>query len=102
MPQYIGLVSLLVRDHDEAIAFYTRVLGFTTIEDKQIPEQQKRWVVVAPPDDFHRAYAIYQERGVKFVRKPQEKTCGMVAMFQDPYGNRWDLIGPHPLPACHA
>ena len=44
----IGLVSVLVRDYDEAIAFYVGVLGFTLIEDTPIPKQRKRWVVVAP------------------------------------------------------
>ena len=47
--QSLGLVSLLVRDYDEALAFYVGTLGFTLIEDTFIPEQDKRWVVVAPP-----------------------------------------------------
>lgn len=42
-------VALLVHDYDEAIAWYTRVLGFRLIEDTPVPEQDKRWVVVAPP-----------------------------------------------------
>jgi len=48
LPQSIGLVSVLVKDYDEAIAFYVGVLGFTLIEDTPIPAQGKRWVVVAP------------------------------------------------------
>lgn len=48
MSQSIGLVSVLVRDYDEAIAFYVGVLGFTLVEDRPIPGQNKRWVVVAP------------------------------------------------------
>jgi catechol 2,3-dioxygenase-like lactoylglutathione lyase family enzyme len=47
--QSVGLVSIVVRDYDEALAFYVGVLGFTLIEDTLIPEQKKRWVVVAPP-----------------------------------------------------
>jgi catechol 2,3-dioxygenase-like lactoylglutathione lyase family enzyme len=47
--QSIGLVSLVVRDYDEALAFYIGVLGFTLVEDTEVPEQGKRWVVVAPP-----------------------------------------------------
>ena len=39
----------MVRDYDEAIAFYVGVLGFTLVEDSYQPEQDKRWVVVAPP-----------------------------------------------------
>lgn len=49
MPQYLGLVSLVVRDYDEAIAFYVERLGFTLIEDTYQPAQDKRWVVVSPP-----------------------------------------------------
>ncbi len=49
MKQSLGLVSLVVRDYDEAIAFYVGTLGFTLVEDTLVPEQAKRWVVVAPP-----------------------------------------------------
>lgn len=49
MNQSIALVSLVVRDYDEAIEFYVGKLGFALIEDKDVPEQAKRWVVVAPP-----------------------------------------------------
>ncbi|KFY36050.1 hypothetical protein V494_05364 [Pseudogymnoascus sp. VKM F-4513 (FW-928)] len=45
---YLAHISLIVRDYDEAIAFYSR-LGFTVAEDTFIPEQQKRWVVIQPP-----------------------------------------------------
>ncbi|MBL8328678.1 MAG: VOC family protein [Rubrivivax sp.] len=47
--QSLFLISLLVRDHDEALAFYCGVLGFECVEDKPVPEQHKRWVVIAPP-----------------------------------------------------
>ena len=49
MKQSIGQIALVVRDYDEAIAFYVGVLGFSLIEDSFVPEQNKRWVVVAPP-----------------------------------------------------
>ena len=49
MQQSIIHVALLVRDYDEAIAFYTQQLNFTLIEDTYQPEQDKRWVTVAPP-----------------------------------------------------
>ena len=48
MNQSIGLVSLVVREYDEALAFFVGVLGFTLVEDNVVPEQGKRWVVVAP------------------------------------------------------
>ena len=49
MPQSLALVSLVVGDYDEAIEFFVGKLGFSLIEDSVVPEQNKRWVVVAPP-----------------------------------------------------
>lgn len=49
MKQSIAHVALVVRDYDEAIAFYTEKLNFTLLEDTYQPEQDKRWVVVTPP-----------------------------------------------------
>lgn len=49
MRQSIGQLALVVRDYDEAISFYVDTLGFSLVEDTYIPEQDKRWVVVAPP-----------------------------------------------------
>ena len=129
MTQTLGLVSLVVRDYDKAIALYVGVLGFTLIEDSFIPEQNKRWVVVAPPgsaatrlllarassgeqvtrignqtggrvflflhtDDFARDYQSYKAKGVIFAREPREEPYGTVAVFQDLYGNLWDLLQP--------
>lgn len=48
--QGISLLALVVRDYDEAIDFYTRVLGFELLEDTYQADQDKRWVVVAPPN----------------------------------------------------
>jgi catechol 2,3-dioxygenase-like lactoylglutathione lyase family enzyme len=128
-------IALIVKDYDEAIAFYTGKLGFTLVEDTAQPEQDKRWVVVAPPgdrgttlllaraatseqeafignqaggrvflflrtDDFWRDYQVMRAHGVSFVREPKRAEYGTVAVFEDLYGNRWDLIefAPgHPL-----
>jgi catechol 2,3-dioxygenase-like lactoylglutathione lyase family enzyme len=49
MNQSLGLVALVVREYDEAIAFYVDTLGFTLVEDSYVSQQNKRWVVVAPP-----------------------------------------------------
>lgn len=49
MRQSIVHIALVVRDYDEAIEFYTKTLGFELLEDTYQPEQDKRWVVVAPP-----------------------------------------------------
>jgi catechol 2,3-dioxygenase-like lactoylglutathione lyase family enzyme len=48
MRQALAHIALVVRDYDEAIAFYTQKLGFILLEDSYQPEQDKRWVVVAP------------------------------------------------------
>lgn len=50
MKQSIVHIALVVRDYDEAIEFYTKKLNFDLIEDTYQPEQDKRWVVVAPPN----------------------------------------------------
>ena len=47
--QSLGLVSLVVRDYDEALDFFVGKLGFVLVEDRPMPEQRKRWVVVSPP-----------------------------------------------------
>lgn len=129
MHQSLGLVSMVVRDYDEALSFYVGTLGFTLVVDKPVPEKGKRWVVVAPQgaqesrlllvravgdeqtsrvgdqtggrvflflytDDFYRDYEAYKARGVVFVREPKKEPYGIVAVFQDPYGNLWDLLQP--------
>ncbi len=43
-------------------------------------------------DDFERDYALYRGRGVTFVREPKQESYGIVAVFEDLYGNLWDLI----------
>lgn len=49
MKQFLGLVSLVVRDYDEALDFFVGKLGFLLVEDSLVPEQAKRWVVITPP-----------------------------------------------------
>ena len=81
MRQSLFLVSLVVRDYDEAIAFYTKTLGFTLVEDTYQPEQDKRWVVVAPPGSgganvlLARATSPDQERAIG------NQTGGRVFLF---------------------
>jgi catechol 2,3-dioxygenase-like lactoylglutathione lyase family enzyme len=129
MQNYLAHIALVVADYDEAIAWYTDVLGFTLVADEYQAEQDKRWVLVKPPgtpdgatsillarasnteqrnfignqaggrvflflatDDFARDYATFKARGVRFVRDPIKAAYGMVAVFEDLYGNRWDLV----------
>ncbi len=135
MKQSIIHVALVVKDYDEAIDFYTKKLHFTLVEDTYQAEQNKRWVVIAPPgssgttillaraskreqqpfvgnqsggrvflflnsDDFWRDYNDMCSRGIKFVREPKKQDYGIVAVFEDLYGNLWDLLqlsDDHPL-----
>jgi catechol 2,3-dioxygenase-like lactoylglutathione lyase family enzyme len=129
MNQSIIHVALVVRDYDEAIDFFCNKLRFELVEDTYQPEQDKRWVVVAPPgsggtnillarattaeqeahignqtggrvflflktDDFSRDYEEMLEEGIKFVRPPKTEVYGTVAVFEDLYGNLWDLFEP--------
>jgi catechol 2,3-dioxygenase-like lactoylglutathione lyase family enzyme len=126
MSQKIGYVALVVRDYDEAIAYYTTTLGFSLLEDTDLGAG-KRWVLVAPPgstgtalllaraatpeqftrvgnqtggrvflflhtDDFWRDYNELKSRNVNFTENPRHESYGTVVIFQDIYGNRWDLI----------
>jgi catechol 2,3-dioxygenase-like lactoylglutathione lyase family enzyme len=135
MRQSIVHIALVVRDYDEAIDFYINKLNFMLIEDTYQPEQDKRWVVIAPPgttgatlllaraskpeqeafignqaggrvflflntDDFWRDYHNMVAKGIHFVRAPKQAEYGMVAVFEDLYGNLWDLLqlkDDHPI-----
>ena len=135
MKQSIIHIALVVDDYDDAIDFFTNKLHFKLIEDTYQPRQDKRWVVIAPPnsagttlllarasnesqnkfvgnqsggrvflflnsDDFWRDYNDMLEKGIKFIREPKQQDYGMVAVFEDLYGNLWDLLqlnDDHPL-----
>jgi catechol 2,3-dioxygenase-like lactoylglutathione lyase family enzyme len=120
----LALTALLVRDYDEAIAFFTRALGFELVSDEARGDG-KRWVVVAPAeggglllaravsdeqraavglqtggrvgwflhaDDFQADYARMRAAGVRFCEEPRHEPYGWVVVFEDLYGNRWDLL----------
>ncbi|HKQ47487.1 MAG TPA: VOC family protein [Phycisphaerae bacterium] len=126
--QRIAQVTLVVREYDEAIRFYTETLGFVLLEDTDLGGG-KRWVRVAPAggagvelllaravteeqrgrvgdqtggrvflfletDDFWRDYEALRAKGIEFVRPPREEVYGTVAVLQDLYGNKIDLIEP--------
>jgi catechol 2,3-dioxygenase-like lactoylglutathione lyase family enzyme len=125
----ISLVTLVVADYDQAIAFYVDQVGFRLVEDSSLGDG-KRWVVVAPPgdgaglllaladgpaqvarvgdqtggrvalflttSDFVADHARMQRAGVRFVEDPRREPYGTVAVFEDLYGTRWDLIQPGP------
>lgn len=124
MTARIGLVTLVVRDYDEAIAWYVDAAGFTLVEDAD--QGSKRWVTVAPSgggpllllarattpeqearigdqtggrvgfflhtDAFDADHARMKAAGVRFLEDPRREAYGSVAVFEDLYGNRWDLL----------
>ncbi|WP_439472123.1 VOC family protein [Brevundimonas sp.] len=123
----LGAVSLLVRDYDEAIAFYVGTLGFGLNTNTDMGGG-KRWVTVTPKggdtalllakattpeqvarvgdqaggrvwlfletDDFARDHAAWTAAGVTFREAPRHEPYGVVAVFEDLYGNACDLIQP--------
>jgi catechol 2,3-dioxygenase-like lactoylglutathione lyase family enzyme len=128
MSMWLATVTFLVRDYDEAIAWFTTRLGFTLLEDMPLTEE-KRWVRVGhgykggldlllaravtdeqrsqvgrqaggriafflETDDFFASWLAMQEAGVVFHEAPRQESYGTVAVFEDLYGNRWDLIQP--------
>ena len=81
MKQSIGLVALVVREYDEALAFYVGTLGFTLMEDTYVPEQDKRWVVVAPPGSTGPALLLARATGDEQVERIGDQTGGRVFLF---------------------
>jgi catechol 2,3-dioxygenase-like lactoylglutathione lyase family enzyme len=126
MAQTLAHIALVVRDYDEAISWFTEKLGFELLADEDQPEQDKRWVLVAPSgggcslllaraatpeqeayvgnqsggrvflflatDDFDRDHQALAGKGISFVRPPALQPYGKVAVFEDLYGNKWDLV----------
>jgi len=79
--QSIGLVSLVVPGYDEAIAFYVGILGFTLIEDSFVPEQNKRWVVVAPPGSIESRLLLARASNPEQSLRIGNQTGGRVFLF---------------------
>ena len=127
MAQRLSSLAYLVRDYDEAIEYFTKVLAFRLVEDTILSES-KRWVVVAPQgkggaalvlskavtpeqkktignqtagrvflflhtDNFLHDFEQMKSRGVLFREEPRTEPYGTVAVFDDLYGNKWDLVG---------
>src|SRR5258706_15907767 len=81
MKQSIGQIALLVREYGEAIDFYVGVLGFALIEDTSIPEQDKRWVVVAPPGSSESRLLLARAVGEEQSSRIGNQTGGRVFLF---------------------
>jgi catechol 2,3-dioxygenase-like lactoylglutathione lyase family enzyme len=114
MVQSLGAVTLLVHDYDDAIGFYTDKVGFDLVGDTPLGDG-KRWVLLAPPGSGEtrlllaradgdsqrsrvgdqtggRDYDAMVKAGVRFREAPRREPYGTVAVFEDLYGNLWDLI----------
>lgn len=122
--QRLAHIALLVRDYDEALAFYVGKAGFELVGDTDMGGG-KRWVLVRPPgsdaglllaravgdqieavgrqaggrvflfletDDFARDHARMTAAGVRFLDAPRHEPYGTVAVFEDLYGTKFDLI----------
>lgn len=81
MRQSIATVALVVRDYDEALAFYVGTLGFTLIEDTCIPAQDKRWVTVAPPGSTGPLLLLARAVGEEQSSRIGNQTGGRVFLF---------------------
>jgi catechol 2,3-dioxygenase-like lactoylglutathione lyase family enzyme len=81
MPQYLGLVSIVVRDYDEAIAFYVDKLGFTLLEDTYQPAQDKRWVVVSPPGAQESRLLLARASNEQQAARIGDQTGGRVFLY---------------------
>ena len=81
MKQGLGLVSLVVREYDEALEFFTGKLGFTLVEDTFVPEQSKRWVVVSPPGARESRLLLASASSPEQESRVGSQTGGRVFLF---------------------
>ena len=81
MKQSLGLVSLVVQEYDEALAFFVGKLDFELVEDKPIPEQNKRWVVVKPPGSNGCCLLFARASTIEQTSRVGNQTGGRVFLF---------------------
>lgn len=128
MNQNLAAVTIVVKDYDEALAFFIDKLSFRLVEDTKLSDE-KRWVLITPQgsgnccillakaandqqakaignqtggrvafflhtDNFQRDFEKLRQNKIHIVRQPEVQPYGMVAVFEDLYGNHWDLIQP--------
>jgi catechol 2,3-dioxygenase-like lactoylglutathione lyase family enzyme len=77
---HLSLVTLVVREYDEAIEFYTRAFGFTLVEDTPLPDG-KRWVVVRPPGARETGLLLARAAGPEQRARIGDQTGGRVTLF---------------------
>ena len=81
MAQTLGLISLLVRDYDEAVDFYVGKFGFRLIEDTGIPDEGKRWVVVSPVGEGGCRILLARASTPEQSERVGDQTGGRVFLF---------------------
>jgi catechol 2,3-dioxygenase-like lactoylglutathione lyase family enzyme len=81
MQQSLALISLVVRDYDEALAFYVGTLGFALAEDTDVPEQKKRWVVIAPAGSTGCRLLLARASDAEQAARIGNQTGGRVFLF---------------------
>jgi len=81
MRQSLALVSVVVREYAEALDFFVGTLGFTLIEDTYLPEQDKRWVVVAPPGSSGARLLLARASTPEQAAHIGDQTGGRVFLF---------------------
>lgn len=81
MSQSLGLTAVIVDDYDDAIDFYTNTLGFVLVDDSFVPEQSKRWVVVAPPGATESRILLARAVGEEQSSRVGNQTGGRVFLF---------------------
>ncbi len=81
MKQHLGLTAIVVRDYDEAIDFYVGTLGFELVQDEYQPEQDKRWVVVAPPGSTESQLLLARAANDEQSSRIGNQTGGRVFLF---------------------
>jgi catechol 2,3-dioxygenase-like lactoylglutathione lyase family enzyme len=81
MNQSLALVSVVVGDYDEAIAFYTQKLGFELVDDTYQPEQDKRWVVVKPKGDGQTSILLAKASSPRQEKYIGDQAGGRVFLF---------------------
>ena len=81
MHQSIIHIALVVKDYDEAIEFYTQKLHFKLVEDTYMPEQDKRWVLIAPPNSKGTNILLAKASGPEQEAAIGNQTGGRVFLF---------------------
>lgn len=81
MAQSLSLIAVVVRDYDEAIAFYVNKLGFELVDDTYQPEQDKRWVVVRPVGESQTSILLARASDAEQERFIGDQSGGRVFLF---------------------